>query len=66
MPLTVNITLNPSLVPPHKTPSVNQTSTKNTKSINKGDITDLNVLYVMLATSLLGLIVIIKRRKQAY
>lgn len=74
--LTVKVTLtHPSLTPPTTTnptpstptvskPSTDVGSTTNSSSVNTSDATDLTGLYVMLALSILG-IVVIRKRKEA-
>lgn len=55
----------PSVAPPvNSTPKASVDSTTNSSNVNTGDMTDLTMLYAMIATSLLGATVIIKKRNE--
>ncbi|MDQ0360312.1 leucine-rich repeat domain-containing protein [Breznakia pachnodae] len=68
--LTVKVEGNPSKAPSTDTPTIskpsvdaNGSSTKNGNSVDTGDTTDMTLLYGMLAVSLLGIVVVYKRKK---
>lgn len=71
VPLTVNASSNPSKEPeepnveePKRNPSITGASTTTVGEVNTGDTTDLKTLFTMVGISLLGMLLVVKRRKQ--
>ncbi|MDQ0360070.1 toxin Cry1Ac domain D-VI-related protein [Breznakia pachnodae] len=63
VPLTVNVKGNASIAPPTNSKPVSSvSSTTGGSTVNTGDSTDLTMLYAMFAISLVGVVVITKRK----